>query len=109
MSCSRAFEIDVEDLLAEPESLELGALESHSAGCPDCASELALQRGLMARLRGGDAADEARHPSDALLLGLRRDPDSLSDPDRAGLRAHLRDCPPCDDAFRAIGMLGTFR
>ena len=50
MNCQRAYEIDLEDLLAEPESPELREFEAHCEGCASCAGELAMQRGLLARL-----------------------------------------------------------
>jgi hypothetical protein len=103
MNCQRAFEIDLEDLLVDPASPELREFEAHCEGCPDCAGELALQRGLLVRLK--DSEPEKEHPSDALLLRFRRDPDALPDAERAGLRAHLRDCAPCEDAYRATLML----
>ena len=99
MNCSRAFEIDLEDLLSEPESPELRALEAHSESCPDCAGELALQRGLLSRL--SPEPQKQAHPSDALLLRFRRDPEALPDAERRGVLAHLRDCAPCDNAYQA--------
>lgn len=99
MNCSRAFEIDLEDLLLEPASAECLEFEDHCASCPDCAGELALQRGLLARLT--DEPAKAEHPSDALLLRFRRDPEALSDAERRGVHAHLADCMPCDSAYRA--------
>jgi hypothetical protein len=104
MNCNRAFEIDLEDLLADPGSAEFSEFEAHSTSCSDCAAELALQRGLLARLKGEEVV-KVEHPADALLLRLARDPDKLHDAERASLRAHLGDCPPCDDAYRATLML----
>ncbi len=56
MSCQKAFEIDLEDLLLSPDSEEFRVFEEHSRSCSDCASELSSQRGLVARLRGLDPA-----------------------------------------------------
>jgi len=99
MNCFRAFEIDLEDLLSEPESPELLALEAHSEGCPDCAGELAMHRGLLSRL--AEEPPKTEHPSDAVLLRFRRDPEALPDAERRGVLAHLRDCAPCDNAYQA--------
>jgi hypothetical protein len=104
MNCHRAFEIDLEDLLADPESDDCRSFETHAAGCPDCAGELAVQRALLARLRD-EEPQPIEHPADAALLRLARTPDELSSEQRTSLRAHLRDCPPCDDAYRATLML----
>jgi len=104
MNCYRAYETDLEDLLLDPESLEFREFEAHSEGCPDCAGELALHRGLLARLKD-EPADRVEHPTDAVLLQLARRPESLEQEQRADLRAHLGDCHPCDDAYRATLML----
>lgn len=104
MNCTRAFDIDLEDLLVDPESAEFRDFEAHSASCPDCAGELALHRGLLARLKG-EEIEQREHPADALLLRLARNPDALPEAERTSLRAHLRDCAPCDDAYRATLML----
>jgi hypothetical protein len=104
MNCYRAYETDLEDLLIDPESVEFREFETHCAGCSDCAAELALHRGLLARLKD-EPADAVEHPADAVLLQLARRPESLAQEERAELRAHLRDCHPCDDAYRATLML----
>ena len=104
MNCTRAFDIDLEDLLVDPESAEFRDFEAHSASCSDCAGELALHRGLLARLKG-EEIEQREHPADALLLRLARNPDKLRDAERTSLRSHLRDCAPCDDAYRATRML----
>jgi hypothetical protein len=104
MNCYRAYEIDLEDLLIDPESEELREFAAHSESCADCAGELALHRGMLARLKDEDA-DEVVHPADEALLQLARRPESLSQELRTSLRAHLRDCHPCDDAYRATLML----
>ena len=104
MNCNRAFEIDLEDLLADPGSAEFSEFEAHSSTCSDCAGELALHRGLLTRLRS-EEAEAIEHPEDALLLRLARTPDKLPEAERSGLRTHLRNCAPCSDAYRATLML----
>jgi len=104
MNCYRAFEMDLEDLLTEPASEGYRELEAHSQACPDCAGQLELHRALLGRLRG-EHASEVEHPADAALLRLARQPEALGAEERASLRAHLRDCRSCDDAYRATLML----
>ncbi len=104
MNCTRAFEIDLEDLLLDPGSAEFREFASHCEGCADCAAELELHRGMLARLKDEDA-DAVVHPSDASLLELARRPENLTQEERTGLRAHMRECHPCDDAYRATLML----
>jgi hypothetical protein len=104
MNCTRAYEVDLEDLLLDPGSAEFREFATHSEGCADCAAELALHRGMLARLKDEDT-DAVVHPSDASLLQLARRPESLTQEVRSELRAHLRDCHPCDDAYRATLML----
>ena len=50
MICNRAFEIDLDDLLIDPDSEDLRHFEIHAQDCPDCAAELELQRALLGRL-----------------------------------------------------------
>ncbi len=104
MNCHRAYETDLEDLLLDTESEELREFEAHAESCRDCAGELALYRQLLARLKD-EPAPAQEHPADAVLLQLARRPESLSQEQRSELRAHLRDCHPCDDAYRATLML----
>ena len=104
MNCNRAFEVDLEDLLATPGSAELSEFEAHSATCADCAGELVLHRGLLARLRN-EQVEAIQHPTDALLLRLAQNPGKLPEAERTSLRTHLRDCAPCGDAYRATLML----
>jgi hypothetical protein len=99
MNCFRAFEIDLEDLLLEPDSAELREFEAHCETGADCTAELGMHRGMLGRLSGEVEAKE--HPSDALLLHFRRDPEGLSRSEREGILAHLRDCAPCDNAYSA--------
>ena len=110
MSCQRAFEMELEDLLLAPDSEELRSFEAHAQDCGDCSVELSLQRALVAKLRGAEASAAVWHPSDTLLLAYRSDPDGIEVAETARLRSHLSSCGPCHDAFEAFRWIaGTSR
>lgn len=106
MSCTRAHEVEIDDLLLDAESPEARAFREHCETCVPCAAERDAALGLLAAL-GSRAASQVWHPDDELLLALRRDPEALPEAELARIRRHFRRCPPCRDAFLALRTLAV--
>lgn len=105
MTCHRAYEIDLEDLLLEPGSPALLEFEEHASGCEDCAQALSLERALGAHLRGDVPGGHEWHPSDTELLGYRADPGAMAADLQSRIQTHFSACAPCRDAFHAFTAL----
>lgn len=105
MSCHRAYEIDLEDLLLEPESQAFVEFEAHARGCEDCAQALSLERSLTAHLRGDTPGGLDWHPSDAQLLQYRAARGDLAEGLESRIQSHFSACAPCRDAFHAFSAM----
>lgn len=107
MSCSKAYEIELEDLLLAPESQEFKDFQSHCETCESCAGELALQRSLLGTLRGDRPFEEIWHPADEDLLAYHKDRSGLAGGLAERISQHLSGCGECDDALEAFRILAV--
>lgn len=101
MTCHRARDVDLHELLVIESSQDLDDFRAHYPTCPACAAEVAAWTALHLSLRGG-SGELGEHPAPDALLKFEQEPDALAAQQREAIESHLRSCRSCADESRAL-------